>query len=169
MCTPSMRPAGAFEHAHAYRLQLSPQLLLLVNRVDYVLRPVEQPGEIYSRRLALEAVVGELLCVAREPRRLREHAGRNTAVVGAGSAHVPALHKRYRRAQLAGAQGRRHPGWPPPTTTTSKLSLSRRIAPLTYCVVLRRPDPQRGVHRLHRLPHHRNHLVAQPVEVGLLA
>src|SRR3712207_7893102 len=53
--TTLFRSAGAFEHAHAYRLQLSPQLLLLVNRVDYVLRPVEQPGEFYSRRLALEA------------------------------------------------------------------------------------------------------------------
>src|SRR3712207_3905426 len=64
--------AGVVQHAHAHRLQLPPQLLLLVNRVDDALRPVEQPGEIYGRRLTLEAVVGELLGVAREPRRLRE-------------------------------------------------------------------------------------------------
>jgi hypothetical protein len=59
--------------------------------VDDALGAVQQLGEVYPRRLADQAVVAELLGVARESGGVGQHAGRDAPVVGAGAAHVPAL------------------------------------------------------------------------------
>jgi hypothetical protein len=84
------------------------ELLLLLNLVDDALRTVQEPGEIYLWRAAVEPVFGELLRVAHQAGGPGEHAGRNAAVVGAGPPHVPAFDQRDLGAEFAGPQRRRH-------------------------------------------------------------
>ena len=86
--------AGAVENLHASRLQPAQHLLLLVDGVHYALCPGQQAGEVHSGHLPVEAVVDELLRVARKPRRPGEHAGRDAAVVGARPTHASALDQR---------------------------------------------------------------------------
>ena len=75
-----------------------------------MLRAAEQPGEVHLGRLALEPVPGELLRIAPQARRLGENAGRDAAVVGADTTHVPALDQRHLAHQLTRAQSSRYPG-----------------------------------------------------------
>lgn len=74
--------------------------------------PLQEPGKIRLGRLADEAVVGELLSVAHEARRVREHAGRYAAIIGAGAAYLSALDESDLGPELPGAQRRRHPRGP---------------------------------------------------------
>src|SRR5919199_4567939 len=60
------------------------------------------------------------------------------------------------------------PAGPPPITTTSNIFRLAFAEPQVHRPILRRPQPQRDVRRLHRLPHDRDHLITQPVEVGLV-
>src|SRR5687768_12603094 len=57
------------------------------------------------------------------------------------------------------------PAGPPPITTTSNTVR----APLGPLGPAWRPQPQRGVPRLHRLVYHRDQRPAQPVQIRLLA
>jgi hypothetical protein len=96
---------GITENVYSSLVQMSQQLLLFVNLVDNLLGPGQQPGKIYLRPLAHQAVLGKLLGVANEPGRFGQNTGGHAAIVGAGSAQVAPLYQGYPCSQFAGVQG----------------------------------------------------------------
>ena len=101
----SGRPAAGHE-PDAGTLQVAGELLLLVKLVDGALGRRQQFREVERGRWRRQPVVGELLRVASQPRRLGKDASWRTSVVGAGSAGLIALDERHARAELGGAQRR---------------------------------------------------------------
>ena len=91
---------------------MADELLLLVQLVDGALGGGHQRREVERRRRSAQAVVGELLGVAHQPRGLGQDARRRAAVIGAGAAGSVALDERHARAKLGAAQRRGHPGRP---------------------------------------------------------
>src|SRR5215217_4430324 len=73
---------------------------------------LQERGEVHLGRLADQTVVRELLRVAYEARRMGEDAGRDTAVVRAGAAHLPALYEGDPGPEFPRAQRRGHPRRP---------------------------------------------------------
>ena len=62
----------------------------------------------FEENMAITKEIGELLGIAPQAGRMRQHPRGHTAIVRAGAAQPVALHQGRRCAQLAGAQGRGH-------------------------------------------------------------
>ncbi len=97
-------------HADPGSLQVGKELLLLMHLVNDVLGAGEQGREVQFREGGAEAIVAKLFGVARQSRRLGQHARGHAAIVGAGAPQIAAFHERDVCAQLAGAQGGSNPG-----------------------------------------------------------
>ena len=98
--------SAARHEPDAGTVQVTRELLLLVKLVDGPLGRRQQLREVECGRWRHQPVIGELLRVASQPRRLGKDPHGGAAVVGAGPAGPVALDERHARAELGGAQRR---------------------------------------------------------------